>query len=154
MNSPTLLTDKRALKMDSQNLGAGLIRFVLLGDVGGDSFDRAESLIRAGCDGGGNERRGAIFRDLASDRAKRGFGSFHDVVAASTVDMHVNEARNGRLVRSANFLRSRGQGHSRAWSDGLYDVIANQDSRIVYLCCGSKCTAGVNEKGRHGSITS
>src|SRR5882762_2706550 len=154
MNSPTLLTDKRPLKMDSQNLGAGLIRFVLSGDVGGDSFDRAEGLIRVGCDGGGNERRGAICRDLASDGAKRGVSSFHDVVAASTVDVHVNETRNGRLVRSANFLRSRGPGHSRAWSDGLYDVIANQDPRIRYFCHRGERAAGVNEKGRHGSITS
>src|SRR5258708_2337488 len=127
MNSTTLLADKRSLKMDSQDLGAGLVRFVLLGDVGGDSLDRSESLIRAGCDGGGDKRRGAMFRDLASDRAKRGASSFHDVVAASAVDVHVNETRNSRLVRSDNFLRSRGQGYARAWPDGLNGVIANQN---------------------------
>src|SRR4029077_5086267 len=151
MKSAALPTDKRSLKMDSQNLGTRLIRFVLLGDVGGDSFDRTESLIGAGCDSGGNERRGAIFRDLAGDRAKRGASSFHDVVAASAMNVHINESRNGRLVRSANFLRSRRQGHSRTWPDGLNGVIANQDPRIVYLYCRGKRTAGVNEKGRHGS---
>src|SRR6266478_5699888 len=154
MNSPTLLTDKRSLKMDSQNLGTRLIRFVLLGDVGCDSFDRAESLIGAGCDSGGNERRGAIFRDLAGDRAKRGASSFHDVVAASAVNVYIDESRNGRLVRGANFLRSRRQGHSRAWPDGLNGVITNQDPRIGYLCCRGERTSGVNEKGRHGSTTS
>ena len=54
-------------------------------------------------------------------------------------------------LASIEFLRSRRQGHSRTWPDGLNGVIANQDPRIVYLCCRGECTASVKEKGRHGS---
>src|ERR1700746_877180 len=121
MNSATLFADKRSLKMDSQDLGAGLVCFVLLGDRGGHPLDGAESLVRAGCDSGGYKRRGAILRDLTGDRAKRTVGSFHDVVAAGPMDVHVNETRNGRLVRSANLLRPRRQSHRRPWPYGLND---------------------------------
>src|SRR5712691_6816662 len=124
MNSATLLADKRPLEMDSQDLGVRLIRFVLLGDVRGDPLDGPQSLIRAGRNSSGDERRSAVFRNLASDSAERGCGSFHDVVAAGAVDMHVNETRDGCLVCSANFPCSRGQGHPRAWPDGFDGVIA------------------------------
>ena len=127
---------------------------MLLRDVSGDSFDGAESFVRAGGYRGGDERSGAVFRDFASDGAQRAAASFHDVVAAGAVDVHVEEAGDGGLVGGANFLRSRGQAHSRARADGFDHVFANQDARIVDFRRRSQSTAGVNENGRHGRTTS
>src|SRR5256885_16553138 len=97
--------------MDSQHFCARLLRFMLLSDVSSDSPDRAKSLIGARSYGGGEKRRGAIFRDLARDAAQRGVCSFHYVVAARAVDVDINETRNGRLVACPNFLCPPGHGH-------------------------------------------
>ena len=50
------------------------------------------------------------------------------------IDVHIYKTRDGRLVRGANFLRPRGQGHPRARPDGLNGIFANQDARVVNLC--------------------
>src|SRR5260370_22122179 len=134
MNSAALLADEGSLEMDPQDFRARFVRFVLLPDVPGDSLDGAQRLVRAGRRGGGEKGGGAIFRDLASDGPQGGPSSFHDVVAAGSVDVYIYKTRDCRLVRGANFLRSRGQGHPRARPDGLNGIFANQDAVVVNFC--------------------
>src|SRR2546421_11899004 len=57
MNSATILADKGPLEMDSQDLRAGFIRFVLLADVPGDSLDGAWGFIRTSRYSGGDKGR-------------------------------------------------------------------------------------------------
>ena len=134
MNSSALLADEGPLEMDPQDFRAGFVRFVLLPDVPGDSLDGAQSLVRTGRYGGGEKGGGAIFRDLVSDGPQGGASSFHHVVATGSVDVHIDKTRDGRLVRGANFLGPRGQGHPRARPDGLNGIFANQDARVVNFC--------------------
>src|SRR5260370_3615873 len=151
MNSAALLVEKGSLEMDAQDRRAWFLRFALLSDEPGVSLDGTKSLVRAGGYGGGNERRGAIFRDLTGDGAQRGVSALHDVVAAGAMDMHVNKSGNGCLVGRANFLRPGGQSHPRARPHGLNHAFANQDARIVNFCCRSERAADGHEKGRHSS---
>src|SRR5260370_25485535 len=90
---------------------------------------------------------------MARDGAQRGVSSFHEVVAASSVDVDVGEAGNGGFVGCAGFLRTCGKCHARAWADGLHGVFANQNARVVDFCCRSESTARGNGKGRPGSTT-
>src|SRR5260370_3459733 len=94
MHSAALFADEGSLEMDSQHFGSGLLRFVLLSDVPGDSHDRTKSLVRAGGYRGGLKRRGALFPDLSGDGTQRSLSSFPDVVAARTLAVHVHEAGN------------------------------------------------------------
>ena len=135
MNSAALLADKRPLQVDPQNFRAGFIRFVLSRDVTSYALNGAESFIGSGCNGRGHQGGRAVFRDLASDGAHRGAASLHDVVPASTVDVHIQKPRNRRLSACANFLPPRGQCHSRAWPDCFDHIFSNQDARVVDFCC-------------------
>ncbi len=154
MNAAALFADEWPLEMDPQDFCAGFLRFVLLGDVTRNSFDRAEGLIRAGRYCGGYERRGAILRDFAGDGAQRGTGSFHDIVTAGPVDMQIDEAGNGGLVGCENFLGPCRQGHARPRSDGFDEIFANQDPRVVDFSRRRQGPASMNENGWHGSTTS
>src|SRR6266853_3135830 len=109
MNPTALFADEWSLEMNSKDFRAGFLRFVLLGDVPGDSLDCAQSLIGAGRYRGGDQRRGAVLRDFAGDRSQRGASSLHNVVPAGPVDVHVDEAGNGGLVGCENFLGPRRQ---------------------------------------------
>src|SRR5258708_29846341 len=48
MYSASLFADERTLEMNSQDFCAGFVRFVLPGDVAGDSLDRTDSLVSIG----------------------------------------------------------------------------------------------------------
>src|SRR5580700_5365971 len=104
MNSTPLLADKGSLEMNPQDFRARYFRFVLVRDVSRDSFDRTQSLVGAGRDCGGDERCRAVFRDLTRDGPQSSGIALHNIMAAGSVDMHVQEAGNSGLVRCANFL--------------------------------------------------
>ncbi len=61
MNSAALFADERPLEMDSQDFRAGFIRFVLMGDVPGDSLSGTQSFVRTRRYRGGDKGRRAIF---------------------------------------------------------------------------------------------
>src|SRR5260370_20911678 len=103
MNSAALLVEKGSLEMDAQDFRARFIRFALLSDEPGDSLDGTKSLVRAGGYGGGDERRGAIFRDLAGAGGQPGGIAPHVGVVAGAVHIHVHKSRNSCLGWRADF---------------------------------------------------
>src|SRR6267378_5243440 len=125
MNTAALSADERSLKMNSQDFGAGFIGFVLLPDVGGNTFDGAKGLLRAGGNRGGDKGRGAVLRDLAGDNSQCFRAAFHYVVAAGAVNVNINETGDGGFFGGADFLRTRGQAHSGAGADGFDHALAN-----------------------------
>jgi len=67
------------------------------------------------------------------DRKAAPVPSIH-VVATGSVDVHIYKTRDGRLVRGANFLGPRGQGHPERGPMAFNGIFANQDARVVNFC--------------------
>ena len=70
-------------------------------------------------------------RDGFCHRGHRLSAALHDVVATSSVNVHVHKAGDGSLAGGANFSRSGRQAQPTTRSDGLDDIFANQNAHIV-----------------------
>src|ERR1700682_5469755 len=125
MHATPGFAEERALKMNAQNLCAGLLGFVLPSDVIGVSGDALASLLGACRYGGGHNGSRAVSSDRRGHCMHGVFARFHYIVPSSTVDVYIHEAWHCRLVPCGDFRCAIGQLHVRAWANRLNHAFAN-----------------------------
>jgi hypothetical protein len=71
-----------------------------------------------------------MLRDGPGNRAKSFRVSFHDVVPAGAMDVHIHETRHSGLAGRTKLLRARGQTHRGSRANCFNDSVSQQDTRI------------------------
>src|SRR5580693_3652397 len=98
MDAPPGWTEKWALKMNPQYLGARVVCLVLLRDVARDSFDAANRILGTCRHRCRHKRSGSMPGNGLGHARERFRASLHDVAPARSVDVHIHESGNGGLV--------------------------------------------------------
>jgi hypothetical protein len=137
MHTATSVAKEWPLVVNSEDFGARSLCVELSGDETSDPLHAAAGVIGTCRYGGSDKGSSSVARERAGHYGHRFLGAFHDVVTASAVDVHIDKSGNGGAVHCRDFLRTRGQAHALAWTNGLNDAVSNKNSGTEYFCCGS-----------------
>src|SRR5215475_2327742 len=150
MHAAPFFAQERPLKMHAEDFRAKIAVFELRWNVFGNSLDGAKRVVGGGSDGGCDDRGCAVLSHALRDYAQRLWRAFHDVAPTGAVDVDVNESRNGRGIRRANFYSASRKLKLVALANALDFAVANQDCGVVNFESRSDCLADVEESGCHG----
>ncbi len=158
MHATPRVADERPLEMDSHDFGArrGWRAAVeRAADVSGDVFEASASPVRGRRHRGGDQRSGAKSR-YSPRHGFEGFrASFHHIMPAGSVNMHVHEARYNRAPCGVDKLRSGGQLYFFAPAHADNPAILDEDDCTCDFLEGSEDSAafycGISHARPHGT---